>query len=135
MGVCNDLFQIDLPLDINGTDGKKREEKLMRTKKMLALLLSFALILVNVPMTRAADALPTLRVVASENCVAIGDMVTFTVYLSDADKTTGIWNYTFDVVFSDGLSYYSCEIPYEARSVFSGVDFNADTMKVLAWAH
>ena len=77
----------------------------MKMKKILALLLSFMLVLGSVPVAMAADGM-TVTVEASDKEVAPGDVVTFDVELTDAEDIRGI---ELRLKVSDGLTVESFE--------------------------
>ena len=77
----------------------------MKMKKILALLLSFMLVLGSVPVAMAADGM-TVTVEASDKEVTPGDVVTFDVELTDAEDIRGI---ELRLKVSDGLTVESFE--------------------------
>ena len=100
-----------------------------KLNKVLALVLSFMMIVSAVPMAFASNSV-TIAVTADKDEVSIGDTVNFTFTLQGADSMdAGIDGYLFDVVLGDGLEYDSYSIPAEASEAFTGIDFYEDNMR------
>ena len=103
----------------------------MKLRRILALLLSFVLVMGAVPMAMAAGNDVTLEVVANKTNALIGDTVKFTYYLCGADETDGVKNFKIDVDLGSGLEYVSYSISTGASSIFAGLQFNEDNMRAL----
>ena len=105
----------------------------MKLRRILALLLSFMLIVGAVPTAMAAEeADVSLVVAANKTEVNVGDTVTFSYYLYGANNTDGVKNYKFDVSLGAGLEYVSYSIPSGASDIFAGTGFDENAMRTLS---